>query len=119
RVGGEKMSKTKGNVIDPLEAIEEFGADAVRFTLASAASSGPTVSVERGRMAGSRNFATKIWNAARLTLSHLERGAFTEDPLEAAPLSLPDRWTLAGLAAASADANRHLEDFRLDEAAGA
>ena len=62
------MSKTKGNVIDPLEAIEEFGADAVRFTLASAASSGPTVSVERGRMAGSRNFATKLWNAARFTL---------------------------------------------------
>ena len=72
RVGGEKMSKTKGNVIDPLEAIAEFGADAVRFTLASAASSGPTVSVERGRMAGSRNFATKLWNAARFTLAQLE-----------------------------------------------
>jgi len=119
RVGGEKMSKTKGNVIDPLEAIEEFGADAVRFTLASAASSGPTVSVERGRMAGSRNFATKIWNAARLTLSHLERGAFTEDPTDAGELSLPDRWILARLSAACADANRHLEAFRLDEAAGA
>ena len=69
RVGGEKMSKTKGNVIDPLEAIAEFGADAVRFTLASAASSGPTVSVERERMAGSRSFATKLWNVARFTLA--------------------------------------------------
>ena len=79
RVGGEKMSKTKGNVIDPLEAIEEFGADAVRFTLASAASSGPTVSVERGRMAGSRNFATKLWNAARFTLGQLEGKSVPED----------------------------------------
>ena len=74
RVGGEKMSKTRGNVIDPLEAIAEFGADAVRFTLASAAASGPTVSVERSRMAGSRNFATKLWNAARFTLGQLDGG---------------------------------------------
>src|SRR5262245_40240574 len=72
RVGGEKMSKTRGNVIDPLEAISEFGADAVRFTLAAAASAGPTVSVERGRMAGSRSFATKVWNAARLALVQFE-----------------------------------------------
>jgi len=119
RIGGEKMSKTKGNVIDPLEAIEEFGADAVRFTLASAASSGPTVSVERGRMAGSRNFATKVWNAARLTLSHLERGEWTEDPREAGPLSPSDRWILARLSAACADVNRHLEGFRFDQAADA
>ena len=92
RVGGEKMSKTKGNVIDPLEAIEEFGADAVRFTLASAASSGPTVSVERGRMASSKHFATKIWNAARLVApsprggrgagSARRRGALAAGPLD-------------------------------------
>ena len=117
RVGGEKMSKTRGNVIDPLEAIEEFGADAVRFTLASAASSGPTVSVERGRMAGSRNFATKIWNAARFTLAALEGGDFAADPREAGGLALSDRWILARLSAACADANRHLEAFRFDEAA--
>jgi valyl-tRNA synthetase len=117
RVGGEKMSKTKGNVIDPLEAIEEFGADAVRFTLASAASSGPTVSVERGRMAGSRNFATKLWNAARFTLAQLEDGVFDGDPMAGGPLSLPDRWILARLSAACGDANRHLEGFRFDEAA--
>ena len=118
RVGGEKMSKTKGNVIDPLEAIEEFGADAVRFTLASAASSGPTVSVERGRMASSKHFATKIWNAARLVLPHLEAGEERE-PRGAAGLSMPDRWILSRLEAVSSDANRHLESFRFDEAAGA
>ena len=118
RVGGEKMSKTKGNVIDPLEAIEEFGADAVRFTLASAASSGPTVSVERGRMDSSRNFATKLWNAARFTLGQLE-GKSTPDELTGRPLSLPDRWILSRLDATASGVNRHLEDFRFDEAAGA
>ena len=84
RIGGEKMSKTKGNVIDPLEAIAEFGADAVRFTLACAAASGATVSVERGRMAGSRNFATKLWNAARFTLGQLEGQAVPESLSRAA-----------------------------------
>jgi valyl-tRNA synthetase len=118
RVGGEKMSKTKGNVIDPLEAIQEFGADAVRFTLASAASSGPTVSVERGRMAGSRNFATKIWNAARFTLAQLEGKSVPPD-LSGRPLSLPDRWILSRLDATAGDVNRHLEAYRLDEASSA
>src|SRR5262245_3082852 len=117
RVGGEKMSKTKGNVIDPLEAISEFGADAVRFTLASAASSGPTVSVEKGRMAGSRNFATKLWNTARFTLMQLDGGAAAD--LTAAKLSLPDRWILSRLDATSSEVNRQLESFRFDEAAGA
>ncbi len=118
RVGGEKMSKTKGNVIDPLEAIDEFGADAVRFTLASAASSGPTVSVERGRMSGSRAFATKIWNAARLTLSHLE-GKPAAKGFADAVLSTPDRWILSRLSAAAESVNRELAAFRFDEAAGA
>jgi valyl-tRNA synthetase len=117
RVGGEKMSKTKGNVIDPLEAIEEFGADAVRFTLASAASSGPTVSVERGRMAGSRNFATKLWNAARFTLAQIEGGAGASDVAPGGRLSLPDRWILSRLSSACGEVNRHLEGFRFDEAA--
>jgi len=118
RVGGEKMSKTRGNVIDPLEAIAEFGADAVRFTLASAASSGPTVSVERGRMAGSRNFATKVWNAARFALAQLEGRPVPESP-EGRRLSLPDRWILARLDATAGVVNRHLELFRFDEAASA
>jgi valyl-tRNA synthetase len=117
RVGSEKMSKSKGNVIDPLEAIQEFGADAVRFTLASAASSGPTVSVERGRMAGSRNFATKLWNAARFTLGQLEGRSAAED-LRGRVLSLPDRWILSRLDRTASDVNRHLEGFRFDEAAG-
>ncbi|HKF43939.1 MAG TPA: valine--tRNA ligase [Thermoanaerobaculia bacterium] len=118
RVGGEKMSKTRGNVIDPLEAIAEFGADAVRLTLASAAASGPTVSVERSRMAGSRNFATKLWNAARFTLGQVETGGEAA-PLASAPKTLPDRWILSRLSSTAEAANRHLAGFRFDEAAGA
>jgi valyl-tRNA synthetase len=118
RVGGEKMSKTRGNVIDPLEAIAEFGADAVRFTLAAAAASGPTVSVERGRMAGSRNFATKLWNAARFTLSQIEeKGA--PQALESRAKSLPDRWILSRLNATAQAVNKQLTAFRFDEAAQA
>jgi len=118
RIGGEKMSKTKGNVIDPLEAISEFGADAVRFTLASAAASGATVSVERSRMTGSRNFATKLWNAARFTLGQLEGEAVPES-LAGRALSLPDRWILSRLSAAAAAVNGHLSEFRFDEASSA
>ncbi|MEO8431089.1 MAG: valine--tRNA ligase [Acidobacteriota bacterium] len=118
RIGGEKMSKTRGNVIDPLEAISEFGADAVRFTLASAASSGATVSVERNRMTGSRGFATKLWNAARFTLAQLDGGPAAEI-LAGRSLSLADRWILSRLSATSTAVNGHLEEFRFDEAAGA
>ena len=118
RLGGEKMSKTRGNVIDPLEAITEFGADAVRFTLASAAGSGPTVSIERGRMAGSRAFATKLWNAARFTLGQTEDRTLPSS-LEERTKSLPDRWILSRLSAAAEAANRNLAGFRFDEAAQA
>jgi valyl-tRNA synthetase len=117
RVGGEKMSKTRGNVIDPLEAIGEFGADAVRFALASAAAGGDSVAVEKGRMAGSRNFATKLWNAARLALSHIEGRRVPALP--GRPLSLADRWILSRLAATAAEVNRQLGLFRFDEAAQA
>jgi valyl-tRNA synthetase len=118
RVGGEKMSKTRGNVIDPLEAVAEYGADAVRFTLASSASGGPTVSVERSRMGGSRNFATKLWNAARFTLAQLE-GQPPPERLEGRTLSLPDRWILSRLQATALEVNRQLEAYRFDEAAQA
>ena len=118
RVGGEKMSKTRGNVIDPLEAIAEFGADAVRFTLAAAASAGPSVSVEKGRMAGSRNFATKIWNLARFTLAQIE-GKGLPGTLEGRALSLPDRWILSRLAWTCREVNRQLTAFRFDEASQA
>ena len=116
RVDGEKMSKTKGNVIDPLDAIEEFGADALRFALASAASSGPTVSLSKQRLAGARAFATKLWNASGFAL-----GRFGDERPPGTPplrrLELPDRWILSRLSAVAAEASQRLELFRFDEAA--
>ncbi|HEX5135047.1 MAG TPA: valine--tRNA ligase [Thermoanaerobaculia bacterium] len=118
RLAGEKMSKTRGNVIDPLVAISEFGADALRFTYASSATSGTTVTLERERLSGSRNFATKIWNAARFTLSQIE-GRERADRFEGRDLTLPDRWILSRLSGTADDVNRHLAAFRFDEAAQA
>ena len=62
---GAKMSKSKGNVIDPLELIDDYGADALRFTLAAMAAQGRDIKLSRQRVEGYRNFATKLWNAAR------------------------------------------------------
>ncbi|MDQ5872590.1 MAG: valine--tRNA ligase, partial [Acidobacteriota bacterium] len=118
RLAGEKMSKTKGNVVDPLVAIAEFGADALRFTYASSATSGTTVTLERERLTGSRNFATKIWNAARFTLGSIE-GKPRAETLEGRTLSLADRWILSRLSTTAADVNRHLAAFRFDEASQA
>ncbi|HMA17299.1 MAG TPA: class I tRNA ligase family protein, partial [Thermoanaerobaculia bacterium] len=95
-----------------------FGADALRFTYASSATSGTTVTLERERLSGSRNFATKIWNAARFTLSQIE-GKSRAESLEGRDLTLPDRWILSRLSATAADVNRHLASFRFDEAAQA
>jgi valyl-tRNA synthetase len=118
RVGGEKMSKTKGNVIDPLEAIEEYGADALRFALASAPSSGPTVSLGKHRLADSRAFATKLWNASRFLLNSIDAVHLSQDP-KPSDLELPDRWILSRLSAAAREVSRQLELFRFDEAAQA
>jgi valyl-tRNA synthetase len=118
RLAGEKMSKTRGNVIDPLVAISEFGADALRFTYASSATSGTTVTLDRERLSGSRNFATKLWNAARFTLTQLE-GKPRRETFPGGPFSLPDRWILSCLSRTAGDVNRHLTAFRFDEAAQA
>jgi valyl-tRNA synthetase len=116
RLAGEKMSKTRGNVVDPLVAISEFGADALRFTYASSATSGTTVTLDRDRLSGSRNFATKLWNAARFTLAQLE-GKPRAERFDDRPLTLPDRWILSRLSRTAGDVNRHLAAFRFDEAA--
>jgi len=114
---GEKMSKTRGNVIDPLDVIAEFGADAVRFTLLSLASPGRDLPLARSRMAGSRAFMTKVWNATRFVLAQTEatpapgRG----DPAE--PLSLLDRAILSRLHETIEAVDRQLGEFRFDLAA--
>ena len=115
---GEKMSKTRGNVIDPLDVIAEFGADAVRFTLLALASPGRDLPLARSRMAGSRAFMTKIWNATRFVLAQAEGAA---DPAPGAPaaLSVVNRAILSRLHETIAAVDRYLGEFRFDLAAAA
>jgi valyl-tRNA synthetase len=114
---GQKMSKSKGNVIDPLDLIEKFGADSLRFTLTALAVQGRDVKLSESRVEGYRNFATKIWNAARFCEMNgcLPRKDF--DPA-AARLTL-NRWIVGKTADAAARANAALEEFKFNEAAGA
>ncbi|MGH9440873.1 MAG: valine--tRNA ligase [Thermoanaerobaculia bacterium] len=112
---GEKMSKTRGNVIDPLDVIAEFGADAVRFTLLSLASPGRDLPLAKSRMSGSRAFLTKLWNATRFVLSQAEGGSV--GPIPEGPLSILDRGVLTRLHRTVEAVARHLEEFRFDLAA--
>jgi len=111
---GQKMSKSKGNVIDPLEIMNKYGTDALRFTLASMASPGRDIRLAEERIAGYRNFANKIWNAARFILMNLD------GPRQASPIAertLADRWILSRLQRCIGDVNGSLEAYRFDEAA--
>jgi valyl-tRNA synthetase len=115
---GEKMSKTKGNVIDPLVITEQYGADALRFTLAALTAQGRDIKLAKDRIEGYRAFANKLWNASRFALMNLsdyqERG---EDP-SAAARSPADRWILARLQRAVNETVGALEGFRFNDAAG-
>jgi valyl-tRNA synthetase len=113
---GEKMSKSKGNVVDPLETVAEFGSDALRFTLLTSSSPGNDTKLSRTRMADSRNFANKIWNATRfITLSGTEGLPYQPPKLEAdAPLA--DRWIVSQFYSLVGDVNRLLEAYQLGEA---
>jgi valyl-tRNA synthetase len=144
----QKMSKTKGNVIDPIEIIERFGTDAVRFTLASMASPGTDIAFSEARTEGNRAFANKIWNAARFLFMNLDRAreagievtlptheaviptgatdgfivrCAVEGPPHFADATAPleSRWILSRLSAVSAEVHRALADYRFDEAASA
>jgi len=123
----EKMSKTKGNVIDPIEIVKTYGTDAVRFTLASMASPGTDIAFNIARTEGYRAFANKIWNAARFLFQNVDRAAeigITVDPaaLGSMPTAAPDdpleaRWIVAELHSTAGRVNQSLEDYRFDEAA--
>ena len=123
----EKMSKTKGNVIDPIEIVKQYGTDAVRFTLASMASPGTDIAFNVARTEGYRAFANKIWNAARFMFMNVDRAAevgITVDPAAlggmptvAADAPLEARWIVAELHATAAKVNQSLENYRYDDAA--
>ncbi len=116
---GQKMSKTKGNVIDPLEMCDEFGADAVRFALAIQSGTGRDIPFGTSRIAPARAFATKVWNAARFALGMLHEGKPEMSAIEFGALGTVDRWILARLSSAVARVTASLESYRFDEAASA
>ncbi|MCF8034996.1 MAG: valine--tRNA ligase [Desulfarculaceae bacterium] len=113
---GQKMSKSKGNVIDPLIVMDQFGTDAFRFTLAAFAAQGRDIKMSEERIAGYRNFVNKIWNAARFTLMNLDGQAKGELPRE---LGLEDRWILSRVSRVAQEVGAAIEDYRFNEAAGA
>jgi valyl-tRNA synthetase len=114
---GRKMSKSRGNTVDPLDWIERFGADATRFTLARGSSPGSDVAVSEEWVAGARNFCNKLWNAARFVL---RSGADPKAGLPApASLSTADRWILSRLAAVTAEVDELFERFEIGKACDA
>ncbi|MEM9292447.1 MAG: valine--tRNA ligase [Acidobacteriota bacterium] len=112
---GQKMSKTRGNTVDPLDLIEEYGADALRFTLCILDSPGRDIPLDPERMAGYRGFCNKIWNAARYALSRVG-DAEVQESLDHEELAAPERWILSRLDATAEQVNAKLEIFRFDEA---
>jgi valyl-tRNA synthetase len=114
---GKKMSKSRGNTVDPLEWIDRFGADAVRFTLARGSNPGSDTAVSEEWAAGSRNFCNKLWNATRFALLN---GASTgSDPQPGAELAVADRWILSRLSAVTAEVDGLLEQFEFGKACDA
>ena len=114
---GAKMSKSKGNVVDPLDLIDEFGADALRFTLAIMAAQGRDVKLDPQRIGGYRNFGTKLWNATRFAEMN---GAEHNVPVDPETLSLPlNRWLMSELATAISEVDAALESYRFNDAAAA
>ncbi|MFP2964104.1 valine--tRNA ligase, partial [Myxococcus sp. 1LA] len=134
---GEKMSKTKGNVIDPLDVIlgatsdklaptlknkfpqgmPAFGADALRFTLASLTQQGRDIKLSMDRLGGYKAFCNKLWNASRFALMNMGEFTLDERPLKERPLTLADRWILSRLQRATTEARASLETFGFAEAA--
>ncbi len=118
---GVKMSKTKGNVLDPLQLIDEFGTDALRFALTTGTAPGNDLRVGESKLESSRNFANKLWNASRFVLSNID----SADPSsldgwanlgEPSDMDRQDRWILHRLSLLSRSVNRYLSEYEMGEA---
>ena len=112
---GMKMSKSKGNVIDPLVIMDRYGTDAFRFTLAAFAAQGRDVRLSEERIEGYRHFVNKVWNASRFTLMNLE-GVVASGVLPK-PKRLADRWVLSRLQEIFSKVNKALESYHFNDAA--
>ncbi|MDP9371312.1 MAG: valine--tRNA ligase, partial [Chloroflexota bacterium] len=119
---GQRMSKSKGNGIDPTEVTDEYGSDALRFTLMTAGATGADIKLSIKAVESSRNFANKIWQATRFVLANLDGAPIARDadggPAEpdAAGLTTADRWILSRLSRTTAEVTKLLEEYNLGEA---
>ena len=112
---GQKMSKSKGNVMDPLELSDKYGADALRFTLAAMAAQGRDIKLAESRIEGYRNFATKIWNACRFLEMN---GCMDADDIDLTAASDPvNQWIITALAQTAGKVSTAIEEYRFNEAA--
>ncbi len=112
---GQKMSKSKGNIIDPLEVLDRFGTDAFRFTLAVLAIQGRDIRLSEERIAGYRNFINKIWNAARFVFMNLDDGKFPS--IEESDLTLADRWIMTRVGQISEQVADRFQKYEFNDAA--
>ena len=114
---GQKMSKSKGNTVDPLGLIDRYGADALRFTMAAMESQGRDIKLDEKRVEGYRNFATKLWNAARFLQGN---GVSASQSIAAPPATLPvNRWIIGEVVATLDAMNKAIADLRFDDMADA
>ena len=126
---GAKMSKTRGNTMDPLELVEKYGTDALRFALTTGTAPGNDLRFTENRLEGGRNFANKIWNASRFVISALDAAAHDSAPLQGwrdlsdpqhrpqhGPRHLEDRWIVSRLDRVTGEVNRSLGEFELGDA---
>ncbi len=113
---GQKMSKSKGNIIDPLEVLDRFGTDAFRFTLSVMAIQGRDIRLSEERIAGYRNFINKIWNAARFSLMNLKE--CKPPSTDKSSITLADRWIMTRMGEVAEEISGHLDDYRFNDAAG-
>jgi valyl-tRNA synthetase len=114
---GKKMTKSKGNVVDPLDLMEQYGADAVRFTLAQLAAQGRDVILSHDRFAASRAFANKIWNAARFVMMNLDGAPEPLPKVEIAKLGLAERWILSRLDDTIREVSKSIDAYEFNIAA--
>jgi valyl-tRNA synthetase len=114
---GQKMSKSKGNVIDPLVMMDKYGTDAFRFTLTAFAAQGRDVKFSEERVEGYRHFVNKLWNAARFILANTEGSRLPAVP-DMQNLDVGSRWIISRLSATTEDVQKALKEYRFNDAAG-
>jgi len=114
---GQKMSKSRGNVIDPLVVIDQYGADAFRFTLTAFAAMGRDIKLAEDRIEGYRNFINKIWNASKLVLAYLEESGIKEIIAPADASEIHNRWIRSRLAAVINQTRSSIESYRFNDSA--